>query len=142
MTSSTKYSSVTEERNVMYFSVTSANCSTSPVLSSAFGRTDFMKPPNSAPKTSSGTLPSLIDSTAIPSRPMRLTASVPSTRSLMPPSTSLNTAYLAAADARQPCLELDDLRIASRGRLRRVERGELGANRVVAWVAMEDRLVD
>src|SRR5258705_13171050 len=142
MTSSTKYSGVTAERNVMYFSVTSANCSTSPVLSSAFGRTDLMKPPNSAPKTSSATLASLIDSMAMPSSPIRLTASAPSTRSLMPRNTSLNTAHLAAANSCQPRFELHDFRIAACGGLRNIQCCELCAHEVVVRIAMEDRLVD
>src|ERR1043166_3241561 len=142
MTSSTKYSEVTAERNVMYFSVTSANCRTSPVFSSAFGRIDLMKPPNSAPKTSSGTPSPLIDSIAMPSSPMRLTASAPSTRSLMPASTSLNTAHLATTDFREPRFELDDLRIASGRSLRLIECRELRAHRVIVRIAEQDRLVN
>src|SRR5437660_8846826 len=143
MTSRTKYSEVTAERKVMYFSVTSENCRTSPVFSSAFGRTDFTNPPNSAPKTSSGTCSFLIDSIAMPSRPMRLTASVPSTRSLMPASTSLNTAHLAPRDFREPRFELDDLRMASRRLVRRfIQCRELRTHGLVIGIAQQDRLVD
>src|SRR5436305_11547963 len=111
-----KYSCVTAERNVMYFSVTRENCSTSPVSSSVFGRIDLTKPPNSAPRTSSGTPPWLSESMAMPSRPIRLTASVPSTRSRMPESTCLNSANVSPPYFRQPAFEPRNLR-----RLRRDE---------------------
>src|SRR5438132_6018472 len=98
----------------MYLSVTRENCSTSPVLSSVFERRIvLMKPPNSAPITSRGTLLPSTLSTAMPSSPIRLTASVPSTRSRIPSSTFLNdTPLLPLFDLRQPLLELCHLRIA------------------------------
>src|ERR1051325_6553460 len=123
----------------MYFSVTSANCSTSPVSRSVFERrTDFTKPPNSAPMTSSGTESDLIDSTAMPSRPMRLTASAPSTRSRMPWSTCLNTAHLAAGNLGEPAFEARDLLADGR-----IELRELAADGVVRRVALrsEERRV-
>src|ERR1044071_975890 len=122
----------------MYFSVTSANCSTSPVSRSVFERrTDFTKPPNSAPMTSSGTESDLIDSTAMPSRPIRLTASAPSTRSRMPCSTCLNMTPLAAADFGEPFFQAGDgLRLAAA-----LQSIELCADRVVGPVALQGRLV-
>src|SRR5712691_6112642 len=109
MTSRMKYSGVIAERNVMNFSVVRENCSTSPVFSSVFDRQiERMKPPNSAERTSSGTPPSLTVSTAMPSSPMRLTASAPVTCFLIPASTSLNTFHPG-----QPVLQLLDLRIGA-----------------------------
>src|ERR1051326_9012615 len=123
----------------MYFSVTSANCSTSPVSRSVFeSRTDLTKPPNSAPITSSGTSSDLMESMAMPSRPMRLTASAPSTRARMPSRTCLNMALLAAGDFREPVFEAGDLLLNGLD----VERGELFAHGVVGRIALEDRLVD
>src|ERR1044071_6524102 len=123
----------------MYFSVTSANCSTSPVSRSVFeSRTDLTKPPNSAPMTSRATASSLMESMAMPSRPMRLTASDPSTRSRMPWRTSLNMAHLAPRDLREPLLEAGQfLRLAAAA-----ERLELRAHGVVAGLALQDRLID
>src|SRR6185369_5754016 len=149
-----KYSCVTAERNVMYLSVTRENCSTSPVSRSAFGRIDLMKPPNSAPMTSRGTLALLRVSMAMPSRPMRLTASVPSTRSRIPESTSLNSATLSPRYLRQPPFESPDLHLRSERRLRlrfrfrlcrdrrRAERIELGAHRGVVRIARQEVFVD
>src|SRR5207244_4203586 len=127
----------------MYFSVTSANCSTSPVLRSVLERrTDFTKPPNSAPMTSSGTASDLIDSTAIPSRPIRLMASAPSTRSRSPSRTCLSTAHLAPPHLRQPLLETGDFFVDRRGRLSSTESREFFADALVVGVALQDRLVD
>src|SRR5438128_9844060 len=100
--------------NALYSSVTSEKCSTSPVFNSDLARRiDLMNPPNSAPMTSSGTRPGLMFSTVMPSRPIRLTARVPSTRSRMPSSTSLNdTPLLPLLHLGQPLLELRHLRFA------------------------------
>src|SRR5687768_16555141 len=120
----------------MYFSVTSENCCTSPVFSSVFAaRMDLMNPPNSAPRTSRGTSPPRSDSTAMPSRPMRLAAIAPSTRWRSPASTSLNTAHLFPRDLGQPVFELDD-------RFAPVERGQLLGHGVIVGIAGEDVLVD
>src|SRR5688500_3386752 len=122
----------------MYFSVTSENCSTSPVFSSVLAwRMDLMKLPNSAPRTSRGTARSPTVSTAIPSRPMRLAAIAPSMRSRRPDSTSLNTLHLFRRDLREPALEALDLRVHTRG-----ERVELRAHFLVLRLAREDVLVD
>src|SRR6266545_204587 len=122
----------------MYFSVTSANCSTSPVLRSVLERrTDFTKPPNSAPMTSSGTPSPLIDSTAIPSRPIRLTASAPSTRSRIPSRTCLNTAHLAPSHLRQPLLETGHFLPDRHERFSFTESRELGAHALVVGVALQ-----
>src|SRR2546428_7597151 len=123
----------------MYFSVTSENCSTSPVLRSVFdARIDLMKPPNSAPIVSSGTESRLIVSTGIPSSPIRLTARVPSTRSRMASSTDLNTSLLAL-DLGQPLLESRHLRILPLCtrllRRRSGERRELVAHFAIVGVA-------
>src|SRR6266511_1325157 len=127
----------------MYFSVTSANCSTSPALRSVLERrTDFTKPPNSAPMTSSGTSSDLIDSTAIPSRPIRLTASAPSTRSRIPSRTRLNMPHLAPSHLRQPLLETGDLLLDRHECLSSTELGELRAHALVVGIALQDRLVD
>src|SRR6266542_724506 len=127
----------------MYFSVTSANCSTSPALRSVLERrTDFTKPPNSAPMTSSGTSSDLIDSTAIPSRPIRLTASAPSTRSRIPSRTRLNMAHLTPPHLRQPLLETGDFLPDRHERFSSAESLEFFAHALVVGVALEDRLVD
>src|SRR2546426_221032 len=127
----------------MYFSVTSANCSTSPVLRSVLEtRTDFTKPPNSAPMTSSGTASDLIESMAIPSRPIRLTASAPSTRSRIPSRTCLNTAHLAPPHLRQPLLETGNFLLDRHECLSSTESREFFADGVVIGIALQDRLVD
>src|SRR5688500_12473406 len=122
----------------MYLSVTSANCRTSPVSSSVSAwRIDFTKPPNSAPRTSSGTLEEFTASTAMPSRPMRLAASDPSTRSRRPASTSLNTPHLSLRHLAQPALQRRYLRVDPRR-----ERLELVTHFAVAGIARQDVLVD
>src|SRR5437763_9349693 len=127
----------------MYFSVTRANCRTSPVSRSVLeSRTDLTKPPNSAPMTSRATEASLTESMAMPSRPMRLTASAPSTRSRMPCRTSLNMAHLAPPDLGEPFLEAGHFRPDRRGRVASTERGELFAHGVVGGLALQDGLVD
>src|SRR2546423_280423 len=127
----------------MYFSVTSANCSTSPALRSVLERrTDFTKPPNSAPMTSSGTASNLIESMAIPSRPIRLTASAPSTRSRIPSRTSLNMAHLAPPHFRQPLLETGNFLLDRHECLSSTECREFFAHALVVGVALQDRLVD
>src|SRR5258708_12212168 len=94
----------------MYFSVTRANCNTSPVSRPSFGRIDLMKPPNSAPKTSKGIRLSPTVSTAIPSRLIRLTASVPSTCSRIAERTDLNvTAHLPPPHLGKPPLHSHNL---------------------------------
>src|SRR5256885_9851373 len=92
--------------------------------------------------TSSGTASDLIDSTAIPSRPIRLTASAPSTRSRIPSRTCLNTAHLALPHFRQPPLETGDFFMDRRRRLSSTESREFFADTLVVGVALEDRLVD
>src|SRR5712691_11570929 len=125
----------------MYFSVTSENCRISPVFSSVFDRRiDLMKLPNSAPMTSSGTASPFSFSTLIPSSPMRLTASVPSTRSRIPSRTSLNdTPLLPLFHLLEPLFELRCFRIS---RLRTHERVEFPADLGIARVALENGLVD
>src|SRR6266851_5722671 len=125
----------------MYFSVTSENCRIWPVFSSVFDRrTDLMKLPNSAPMTSSGTLSPLSFSTLIPSSPIRLTASVPSTRSRIPCRTSLNdTPLLPLLHLLEPRLELDRFRIS---RLGTHERVEFLANLGIAGIALQNGLVN
>src|ERR1041385_1732089 len=70
----------------------------------------------------------------MPSRPIRLTASVPSTCSAMLRRTSLNTLHL-----RQPALELGYLRLFSGGRR---QRFELRAHGLVLRLALQNVLVD
>src|SRR5436309_14554505 len=132
----------------MYLSVTSENCCTSPVFNSVFDRRiDLMNPPNSAPITSSGTLPGLMLSTLMPSSPIRLTASVPSTRSRIPSSTSLNdTPLLPLFHLRQPLLELDRLRMPWSALLARRSAGcqcvEFPAHVGIVGLTAQDRLID
>src|SRR5687768_13928890 len=96
---------------------------------------DLMKPPNSAPRTSSGTSPPRRVSMAMPYSPIRLAAIAPSTRSRRAASTSLNTAHLFSRDLGQPVLQLDD-------RLALVERGQLLGHSGILGIAREDVLVD
>src|SRR5215210_6373381 len=96
-----------------------------------------MNEPNSAPRTSRGTSPAPIVSMAMPSRPIRLAASAPSTRSRRPFSTSLNTPCLTFRNFGEPALEALDLRVHARG-----EGVQLRAHVDVAGVAREDVLVD
>src|SRR5579863_5901792 len=108
---------------MVIFSVTTENCSTSPVFSSVLDRRiDRTNPPNYAPITSRGMpLPSML-STAMPSRPMRLTASVPSTRSRIAWSACLNATPLPPLlHLLQPALEFHDLRIQLRPSRQRIE---------------------
>src|SRR6266550_1305269 len=99
-----------------------------------------MKLPNSAPITSSGTLSPLSFSTLIPSSPIRLTASVPSTRSRIPCRTSLNdTPLLPLLHLGEPLLEFGRFRISRR---RTLERIELLANVGIAGLALQNVLVD
>src|SRR5213594_2812978 len=132
----------------MYLSVTSENCSTSPVFNSVFDRRiDLMNPPNSAPITSRGTPPGLMLSTLIPSSPIRLTASAPSTRSRIPSSTSLNdTPLLPLFHLGQPLLELDRLRMPRRAFLARRRTGcqcvEFSAHVGVVGLTAQDGLID
>src|SRR2546425_3949110 len=130
----------------MYFSVTSENCRTSPVLRSVFDRRIvLMKPPNSAPIVSSGTESRLIVSMGMPSSPIRVTARVPSTRSRMPSSTDLNTPLLPLPLG-HPLLESCHLRILRlcRGRRGRGsgERRELVAHVAIVRVAVQDLFID
>src|SRR5581483_807312 len=129
------------DRNTVIFSVTTENCNTSPVFNSVFDRRiDRMNPPNSAPSTSRGMpLPSML-STAIPSRPIRLMASVPSTRSRIPWSTCLNdTPLLPLLHLGQPLFQSDDLRIALPGRCKRIE---FLTDLAIAGVARQEIFVD
>src|SRR2546430_168146 len=99
-----------------------------------------MKPLNSAPITSSGMLPGLTPSIMMPSSPIRLTASVPSTRSRIPPRTSLNdTPLLPLLHLREPLLELVDFRIAAAGSAQPIE---LCPHIGIARLALKDRLVN
>src|SRR6266550_5369425 len=126
----------------VYRSVTSENCRTWPVLSSVLERRiDLMKPLNSAPITSSGMLPGLTPSIMMPSSPIKLTASVPSTRSRIPPRTSLNdTPVLPLLHLREPLLELVDFRIAAAASA--AQPIELRLHLGIAGFPLEDRLVN
>src|SRR5581483_5694899 len=98
-----------------------------------------MNPPNSAPITSIGTRPGLVLSTAMPSSPIRLTASVPPTRCRMPSSTSLNdTPLLPLLHLREPLLELLHFGI----RTAFAEGIEFVADVGVVRLALQDRFVD
>src|SRR5260221_2935813 len=93
---------------------------------------------------SSGTPPRRSDSMAMPSSPIKLIASAPSTRSRIPSSTRLNTAGLFAADPGQPVLEPCNLRTPARrpGRRLRLQAIALRPHRRIIRVALQDAVID
>src|SRR5258706_752051 len=107
---------------------------------------DLTKLPSSAPMASSGTPSPRKDSMAMPSRPIRLTASVPSTRSRTPLSTSLNTGGLFARHLRQPLFEPGHFRAAGidghRDRDHGIKGIGLGPDHFVLRIALQDVPVD
>src|SRR4026208_1203232 len=99
---------------------------------------DLMKPPTPPPRRPRGACPFPTVSTAMPSRPIRLTASVPSTRSCSPVSTVLNIGTrLPARHLGQPAPQRHDPRVRARR-----DGFELRLHLGVVRIAGQDVLVD